>query len=128
MNIKWPWKREVVQKYTIVEIDKPQMPVELEVSAADIASLRNHSGFNHLLRRLDYQRARLKSDLATSRHTDLRAVDFLQSGIYWCEWLRQQVDFAHDRYLSMRDASELESKFFESINSQIQRIGATTPE
>ena len=117
------WNEPKPSKSYIIEVEKVTAPPETAEAVASVESLRGHSGFQYLLKRLRYQSARLRAELANARHEDLRAVDFLQSGIHWCDWLQSQLDFAHERYLSLRTTTPSEEKFFEQIAAQIDFVG-----
>jgi hypothetical protein len=106
---------KVEQLYTVVEIEKTR-PVDLSPeAAASVESLQGHAGFLWLLSRLKYQAARLRTELETVHHEDIREVDFLQSGLFWCNWLQQQLDIGHNRYISTRPANSVEHNFMAQI-------------
>ena len=58
---------------------------------ASIISLQNHQGFHALMGKFELQKRSLERTLKESRHTDIRAVDNLQAGIRWIEWIQREV-------------------------------------
>lgn len=125
--MKWYQLSEpTVVKTVVVEVEKSPSPPETPESISAVESLRSHSGFQYLLKKLRYQRARLHAELDQNRHPDLRAVEFIQSGIHWCNWLQSQLNFAHERYLSMRESTATESLFFDQLRSQLDLVGQAT--
>lgn len=121
--MNWFSEPKVKKEYTVVEIEKVPLVEETPDSVSAVASLRHHAGFNWLLRKLKYQAARLDQELRSRRHEDIRDVDFLQSGIQWCNWLQQQLDIAHEKFLNMRPATNQEQMFFNDIESAVELIG-----
>jgi len=89
---------------------------------ASIASLRSHAGFNWLVRKLKLQAARLRHELDSRKQEKLEDYYFLQSGINWCNWLQQQVDFANEK-VSARRATPQETAQFKDIESVLELIG-----
>jgi len=123
--MNWFSSSRPASKSYIIEVEKASSPPETPETIASVESLRGHGGFQWLLKKLRYQRARLQAELNGTRHEDLRAVDFLQSGMFWCNWLQQQLDFAHERYSATREALPTEDKFFEQIAAQLEYVGRT---
>ena len=120
-------KPKIEHHYTVVEIPKT-FAQESPESIAAVETLREHAGFRWLLSKLALQSARLSSELLTKRHDNIREVEFLQSGIQWCTWLQQQLDFNHEKYLRMRPATPQETMHFQDIESTIELIGNTPPQ
>ena len=116
-------KKEVVEKFTVVELEKPTPLEESPDSISAVASLQSHAGFIWLTRKLAIQASKLKAELENTKQEKLEDYYFLQSGVHWCKWLQQQVDFAHARYLSMRPASTTETMHLQDISSSIEVIG-----
>lgn len=119
----WPWQepsKEVV--YRVVEVEKLRPLENTDETAREVATLRGHSGFQWLVRKLKLQAANLRHELETAHHEDMKDVIGLQSGIFWCNWLQSQVDFAVERVRS-REATPSEIEFFNQISSTIERIG-----
>lgn len=117
---------EVVTKYKVVELDEPRgSDEEDEVMKESIATLNSHPGFLHLVKKLGRQRAYLRSKLAFEKHSDLREVDFLQAGIFWCNWLNTEIKRATIKLPPRKlDAMEEELRAFREIDAQIERVGA----
>lgn len=124
--MSWFTDPEVINNYTVVEVEKQSPLTESMDSISAVNSLSQHEGFRWLLKKLNIQAARLRSDLIHSRHDDIRQVEFLQSGIQWCGWLQSQLDLAHSKFLNMRPATNAEMLLFNELNSQIELIGNTT--
>lgn len=121
--MKWWTRDEPKPKQYVVEVPKASVPADNEETISQVASLQGHPGFRWLLQKLDLQAARLRSELANKQHSSLRDVEFLQSGIQWCDWLRGQLDFAKQRYQNMREATLTEQRLFEEITSSIELVG-----
>lgn len=75
----------------IIEIEKTPTVVD---DPEAVKALANHPGWVVLMQRLKNQRALLKARLEVDSHKDLRAVDFLQSGLKWLGYLQEEVDKA----------------------------------
>ena len=116
---------EVITKYQVIELDEPRgSEDEDEAMKESIATLNSHPGFLHLVKRLSRQRAYLRSKLDFEKHTDLREVDFLQAGIFWCNWLNTEIKRATIKVAPRKlDAMEEELRAFREIDQQIERIG-----
>jgi hypothetical protein len=119
MGHSTPYK--VVELSTAQRLPNGKSDKELQES---VATLNSHPGFIWLTQRLDVMNAALKAKLAQERHTDLKDVQFLQAGIYWSNWLRQEVALAtrapHNKPL---DAYDEELKAFQEIDALIERVG-----
>lgn len=113
----------LIEKFTVVELEKPTPLEESSDSISAVDSLRLHPGFNWLCRKLSIQASKLKSEIQGTRQDRLEDYYFLQSGIFWCNWLQSQVDFAHSRYLSMRAATPEEDSFLQSLSQSIEVVG-----
>jgi len=86
---------KVVVQYKLVEVKAPRTPLRWDASTKEaVSTLQSHPGFLALCERLALQRARLETQLSHDVHKDLREVDMLQAGIYWCSWLQEQVEKA----------------------------------
>lgn len=129
---KWLGLDEVVTsqptiQYKIVEVEVPRTPlqgVDSEEMRASIATLPSHPGFQYLIKKLALQHAQLRSKMDFERHTDLREVDFLQSGLYWSAWLDNEVKRTTVKYTAQRiDPMADELQAFQEIDSQIERVG-----
>lgn len=87
-------------------------------TAKAVAALRYHPGFVYLRERLAQQSAALDAKLH-ERQTDIREVDFLQSGIFWCKWLNQQVEA-----ITRSQTPEPAPLAFDDIQADFQRVDA----
>ena len=121
----WLKPFEVVTLYKVVELDEPRgSEADDESMKESIATLNSHPGFVHLVKKLGKQRAYLRSKLDFEKHADLREVDFLQAGIFWCNWLQSEIKRAATRLPERHlDAFEEEAKAFHEIDATIERIG-----
>lgn len=121
----WFSRPSVVVKYQVVELDEPRgSEAEDEAMKESIATLTAHPGFLHLVKKLGRQRAYLRSKLDFEKHSDLREVDFLQAGVFWCNWLNTEIKRATIKVAPRKlDAMEEELKAFQEIDNQIERIG-----
>lgn len=81
----------------VLERSPSQNPLLKDPEAkASVRSLQAHPGFQYLLAKLNLQGDVLRSSLAHDRHTSLRDVEFIQSGIFWTGWLETQIK--HELY------------------------------
>lgn len=81
--------KEVIK---FVEVPQPLPLGALTNEAKDsLVSLQAHPGFQYLLAKLKLEKAVLETKLKRARHKDMRDVEFIQSGIFWAEWLEMQV-------------------------------------
>lgn len=113
--MNWGKTKEVV-KYRIIECKPVENIPEMTPELADsIASLAGHPGFQYLTLKLQKQGEFLKDSLVNDRQKDLREVEFLQSGVQWCQWLQRQVASATKRSKASRPALPEEVSAFNSI-------------
>jgi hypothetical protein len=123
MTLRELWKPKEVVKFQVVEVERPRVipPVEAEVSKS-VATLQGHPGFQYLVEKLRLQRAQLRSALCHQRQSDLKDVEFLQSGIAWTGWLEDQltraVNFQEPK--EPQPAAETEREAFEDIQRFIE--------
>jgi hypothetical protein len=117
-------------KYQIVEVDKPRPTQGWDKeNRENVVVLKEHPGFIYLLNKLAYQTALLKATLelpATNqgRHKDMRDVEFLQSGIYWTKWLKNQIDAATQRVRSVpQPALDEEERAFKELQATLNKVG-----
>jgi len=114
-----------VIKYKIVELEKPR-PVAQgwdKESRETVMTLAAHPGFLILTDRLKIQSALLKQKLSQDRHNGLRDVEFLQSGIFWCNWLTQQLAAATTRAAATaKDAMKEDEDAFKELQSQLVKL------
>jgi hypothetical protein len=117
---------EVVVQYRIVELPENRTRLkggDKEIREA-IGTLSSHAGFVALEARLNVMNGLLKTKLNGERHADLRAVDFLQAGIYWSQWLQQEVARATTKMPERAvDALADEADAFKQIDAAIERVG-----
>ena len=106
----------------VIEVEKATVPEESAETISAVRSLQAHAGFQWLLKKLKYQAARLRAELANNRHERIEDVYFLQSGIQWCDWLQRQLDISHDKFANMRPATSSERLFLSDIDSVIERV------
>jgi hypothetical protein len=116
--------------YQIVEVDKPRPIQGWDKEAREnVVALKEHPGFVYLLQKLAYQTTLLKATLelpATNqgRHKDMRDVEFLQSGIYWTKWLKNQVDAATNRVRAVpQPALAEEEAAFKELQATLNKVG-----
>jgi len=112
-------------QYKIVELTEPRTLSQLGDSEMreSIYTLASHPGFVSLMNKLAYQSQSLKTKLAHERHADLRSVDFLQAGIYWSNWLRQELTRVTTKLPERQlDPMEEELRAFKEIDATIERI------
>src|SRR5258708_12879865 len=82
-----------VVEYKIVEVEKPRTQFRWDQNTKDaVSTLSAHPGFIALTDKLSLINAQLKTKCFSSVHKKLREVDFLQAGIFWSNWLRDQVE------------------------------------
>lgn len=112
-------------QYKIVELSEPRLSSQRDKELQEsIATLAAHPGFQAVLNRLSLQTAQLKAKLAYERHTDMRAIDFLQAGIYWSNWLAQELKRATTKLPERRlDPMTEELDAFREIDRLIERVG-----
>jgi len=87
-------------------------------TAQSVAALRHHPGFVYLREKLAQQSADLDAKLH-ERQTDLREVDFLQSGIFWCGWLNRQLES-----ITLAQVPKRAPLTFDDIQADFQRVDA----
>jgi hypothetical protein len=90
-----------------------------------VATLSSHPGFIFLTQKLAAQGAALKSKLSFEKHENMEAVTFLQAGIYWSNWLAQEVSRSTTKTTATKllDPFDEELAAFKEIDAQIERIG-----
>lgn len=115
-----------VVKYKIVEVPGNRTHLkggDKEIREA-IQTLSAHAGFIALTDRLNTMNSMLKSKLNAERHPDLRQVDFLQAGIYWSNWLKQEVARSTTK-MPERPVDPLaeEEQAFRELDAALERVG-----
>lgn len=94
-----------------------------------VKSLFYNPGFNYLLNSLALQRAYMRTQLEEAIHSDLRAVDRLQNGIYWTNWLEKQAHLISNTELHSQPARQLrksEMELLEEIKRNLIPVGEGT--
>ena len=117
-------KPEIEVVYKIIEIKAPRTRIQWDKSTRDaIIALQSHPGLIALIDRLALQRAQLEAQLSHSFHKDLREVDILQAGIYWCNWLQDTIART-TRIGSTNEIDPLADELaaFKEIDSAIERV------
>lgn len=112
--------------YKVVELQPQQRlsrKTDKEVQES-VQTLQSHPGFIYLLQRFDAQASLLKAKLTGERHDTLEEVQTLQAGIFWANWLRQELARAISRPSEQQtDPYEEELKAFKEIDDMLERVG-----
>lgn len=117
--------------YFVIEVEKPrtQPTVEGPELRELLRSLQGHPGFRFLTDRLRTQRFALEGRLKATRFTSTTDVEFVQSGIFWTNWVEMEL-----ARLVMTPpkpdlpATDQEVEAFHQINDLLERVGATSAE
>jgi hypothetical protein len=89
-----------------------------------VSTLAYNPGFVLLTDRLSLQAAALKAKLVADRHKEIRDVEFIQSGIFWCNWLQAQVTGTTTRQSVRRiDATEEDIEAIKAIEASYASVG-----
>jgi hypothetical protein len=118
-------KVEVRTVYKIVEVQTPRPIVGWDEHTQDaVSTLTAHPGFVALVERLKLTKAQLEAKNNTQWKKDLREADFLQSGIFWCGWLQEQIDKATVKGSRRKvlDPMAEELAAFKELDSRIERV------
>jgi len=117
-------------KYKIVEVDKPRPHLAWDKEAREtVLSLQHHPGFVILTDRLSNQAALLKAQLENTRFASKEDFEFVQSGIFWCKWLKQQVAAATTRASQTAvDAAKEDEEAFKELQASLIRVGDKGPQ
>jgi|SRR5690242_15366887 len=120
---KWLGLSPVV-KYRIVEVQAPRTQVGWDKEMREtVATLSAHPGFVALLDRLKLQSSFLKSKLVGAEHKEMKDVIFLQAGIYWSDWLQQQIATATKRVVqTYKDATQEDEEAIKELSGLIERV------
>lgn len=121
------WFSKVVEgpvRYKIVELFKPRTRLGGGAEVREsVASLAAHPGFLWLIGQLDAQNSMLRTKLVADRHKELKDVEFLQSGIYWSQWLQDMINRATMKLSrAQSDATVEETEAFNQLQSAIEKI------
>lgn len=113
-----------IDRYSIVEVEKPVTIIDPD-AAASVRTLSGHPGFTYLLAKLKLQRSLLETKLKSSKHREMRDVEFLQSGIFWSKWLEDQIN--QEVYITpsapQKPVGEDEAAIFERVRAAIETVG-----
>lgn len=112
-----PWGKEVpiaVVEYRIVETEKARSYEETTDVLESVAALKHQPGFRHLLNKLQLQSDRLKHELTSERKSTVEEYQFLQSGVFWCDWLSNQLSNA-DARISFRKPTPSETSSLQAV-------------
>ena len=113
-------------RWRIVEVEKPRPLAELDDEGRkSVRALGAHPGFIYLLAKLRLQRHALEERLRNSRHAKIQDVEFIQSGIHWCDWLASQLHRAvMESDKPAQPAMPPETEAFEEMRRLIEAVGA----
>lgn len=112
-------------EYRVVELDKRAPSEDSKETRQQITALQYHAGFLALLSKLNLTRAALKARLEQARHEKMEDVIFLQAGLYWSNWLKQEVDRAGAIPAAVaEDPFEEELKAFRELDALVERVGS----
>jgi hypothetical protein len=111
--------------YKLIEVEARTHTRWDKESKDAVSTLQSHPGFLALLDKLKLQRGIIENTLKSTRHQDIRAVDFLQSGIYWAGWLQREVEATTLKgpTKQYKDPMQEELEAFQAIDAQIERVG-----
>lgn len=119
-----PPERVEVPVYKVVQVKTlPPQQRTPELKEA-IKTLPAHPGFQAILDQLALQRQFLESKSCNEFHKDLRESDFIQSGIYWLNYIQAFIDQQTQVPRTLeRSAFDEELDAFKKIDAQIERVG-----
>ena len=108
----------------VVEVEKlsPVPPMTDEIREG-LQALKQHPAMRYLLSKARLQKAALRKELEGSQHQSLKAVYWLQQGIYWSDWLDRE--FADPRAAVPPQARELggeDKKVFDEIRASLNIV------
>jgi len=112
--------------WRVVEVERPRPLHQLDPEAQkSVVALAAHPGFLYLMAKLRLQRHAMEEQLRSARHSSMRDVEFLQSGIHWCDWLHSQLQRATMEYdRPSQPATPPETEAFEEIRRMTEMVGA----
>lgn len=89
-----------------------------------LAALSYHPAFQYLITKLRFQGAVLEAKLH-ERQRDIHDVEFLQSGIFWVNWLDNQIRFLTKTPEAPQvEMTPEEERLFQEISSTIETVGS----
>src|SRR5882724_4996217 len=112
--------------YKVVEVKAPRPTYRWDEHTRDaVSTLYAHPGFIALVERLAITKAQLETKNNTQWKKDLREADFLQSGIFWCNWLQEQVDKSTSKGSRAKYMDPLDEELaaFKELDARIERVG-----
>lgn len=123
--MKFPWNRKPKVQYKIIEIERPRPLAQLDPEAEKtVITLQSHPGFLYLVNKLRLQRHALEMKLKHERHSNLNEVEWIQSGIFWCNWLEDQVNrMVNNQLPSSQTALPPEATAFEEVMKLTEIVG-----
>ena len=115
-----------VPKYIMVEVPLIRTQQGWDKDAREtVATLAAHPGWLLLKDRLTLQAQTLKTKLSFDRHANIRDVEFLQSGVFWCNWLQNQIANATTRTAVRRqEATDEDLAAIKELESTYEKVGA----
>jgi hypothetical protein len=117
--------------YKVVEVKAPRPIVRWDDHTKDaVSTLSSHPGFIALLDKLRLTKSQLESKNNTQWKKDLREADFLQSGIFWCNWLEEEIRKSTVKGSQRQYVDPLAEELaaFKELDSRIERVGMANPE
>jgi len=112
--------------YKLVEVPKQRPSIRWDQNVQDsVSTLSSHPGFVSLMERLNLTKTQLVAKNNTQWKKDLREADFLQSGIFWCNWLEEQVSKSTIKGSQRKyvDPMQEELDAFKELDAHIERVG-----
>lgn len=107
----------------MVEIEKPFVLPELDQgAAAAVATLGSHPGFMYLAAALRNQAALLNASLKKTRFAAKEDFEFVQSGVFWCEWLESFVAKATSSAQPRPEPREMRSDELENFQKLLRNV------
>jgi hypothetical protein len=118
-------EKEYVTEYKIVALKEPRTKEWDKETRDAVAALTAHPGFLAVVNRLATQRQMIQTKLSSGFHKELREVDYLQAGIFWLDYVQEQVNKATQVKLTARptEAYDEELEAFKQIDAQLERVG-----
>jgi len=114
------------KKYKLIEVEKNRTLPTLEGDELRNAliSLQAHPGFVYILNKLRTQRFSLEGRLKGTKFERIEDITFLQSGIFWTNWLESEVNKLTETSQSeVLAPSPFEDKLFTEIDQLLDRVG-----
>jgi hypothetical protein len=111
--------------YQVVALKEPRTKEWDKETRDAVATLPAHPGFLAIVNRLATQKQMVQTKLSSGFHKELREVDYLQAGIFWLDYVQEQVNKATQVKLTARptEAYDEELEAFKQIDAQLERVG-----